>query len=201
MRLPRPFSDQRCAPARNDGFTLPEMLIALTIFLFVIAGIVYANLFGLSMFQMTNTKLNVTQWARETAGTLTDQIHGCAIVQVGNVTTNGVFQAPLDGETQQGNGLMIQPTTNAASYIIYFVNPLDQTYRQTDQSSNTVILADSVTNTVIFTAQDFAGNVLTNVNVNNQVIHLSLEFYQPQFFMQDADYYKLETSVTRRATQ
>ena len=49
-----------------------------------------------------------------------------------------------------------------------------------------------------FCAQDFSGNVLTN-NQNNQVIHLTLEFYQPARFMQGADYYKLETSMTRRA--
>jgi len=70
----------------------------------------------------------------------------------------------------------------------------------TTNSANTTILADSVTNTVVFKAQDFTGQVLTN-NQNNQVIHLTLEFYQPQHFMVGPDYYKLETSVTRRAVQ
>ena len=51
-----------------------------------------------------------------------------------------------------------------------------------------------------FTAQDFSGNVLTN-NQNNRVIHLTLEFYQPARFLLGADYYKLETSMTRRALQ
>jgi hypothetical protein len=103
----------------------------------------------------------------------------------------------LDGETQQGNALQIYPTANTNNYIVYFVNLADQTFRRTDQSSNTVILADSVTNTMAFSAQDFSGNVLTN-NQNNQVIHLTLEFHQPERFMQGADYYKLETAVTRR---
>ena len=70
----------------------------------------------------------------------------------------------------------------------------------TPGGTNTVILADSVTNTMVFTAQDFSGNVLTN-NQNNRVIHLTLEFYQPARFMLGADYYKLETSMTRRALQ
>jgi hypothetical protein len=63
-----------------------------------------------------------------------------------------------------------------------------------------VILADSVTNTLPFSARDFSGNMLTN-SQNNQVIHLTLEFHQPARFMQGADYYKLETSMTRRALQ
>jgi hypothetical protein len=109
----------------------------------------------------------------------------------------------LDGETQQGNSLFIYPTTNTANYIVYFVNSSDETFRQTvaaPSGTNTVILADSVTNTIAFTAQDFSGNVLTN-SQNNRVIHLTLEFYQPARFMVGADYYKIETSMTRRTLQ
>ena len=110
-------------------------------------------------------------------------------------------QTLLDGETQQGTGLLIYPTTNTTNFIIYFVNPADQTFRRTTGQPGTAeILADSVTNTLVFAAQDFSGNVLTN-NDNNRVIHLTLEFYQPARFMVGADYYKMETSMTRRALQ
>ena len=183
----------------GKGLTLPEILIAMTIFLLMIVGIIFANLFGLKMFQMNETKLTVTQWSRETIGNITAEVHSCNSVLVGNVT-NGDFEGLLNGETQQGTGLLIYPTTNPTNYIIYFVNPSDQTFRRTDQTGNAVILADSVTNTIIFTAQDLSGNVLTN-NQNNQVIHLILEFYQPERFMQGADYYKLETSVKQRVVQ
>jgi hypothetical protein len=53
---------------------------------------------------------------------------------------------------------------------------------------------------VVFRAQDYLGNVLSN-NQPNHVIHLILEFYQPQSYTRISDYYKLETSVTRRALQ
>jgi arabinogalactan endo-1,4-beta-galactosidase len=152
------------------------------------------------MFQKTEVKLNVSRWSRETIEQLSDEVHACNKVQVGNVT-NGAFEALLDGETQQGSGLLIYPTTNTTSYIIYFVNPTDQSFRRTtDQPNTAVVLANAVTNASIFTAQDLAGRVLTN-SLNNQVIHLALEFYQPERFMQGADYYKLETSMTRRALQ
>ena len=186
----------------DQGFTLPEILIATAVFLLMVGGIIAANLFGLELFQITETKLNVTTWSRETIEQITGQVHACDSVQVGNVTTNGVFEGLLNGETQQGNGLLIYPTTNNNNFTIYFVNPSDETFRQTAGTpggTNTIILADSVTNLIAFSAQDFSGNVLTN-NLNNRVIHLSLEFYQPARFMLGADYYKMETSMTRRAS-
>jgi prepilin-type N-terminal cleavage/methylation domain-containing protein len=205
MKLQVPFSGlgRGRYPRLDQGFTLPEMLIAMTVFLLMIGGIIAANLFGLRIFQVTQTKLNVTTWARETAEQITAEVHACNAMWVGNITTNGVFEGLLDGETQQGAALLIYPTTNNNSFTLYFVNTSDETFRQTvatPSGTNTVILADSVTNTMIFTAQDFSGNVLTN-SANNRVIHFTLEFYQPERFMLGADYYKLETSMTQRALQ
>ena len=178
---------------------MPEILIALTIFLLMVAGIVSANLFGLKMFQMTETKLNVTRWSRETIEGLMAEVQGCHSAQVGTVT-NGIFEGVLNGEIQQGTGLLIYPTSDTNSYIIYFVNTTDQTFRRaTDQPGTAVVLADSITNITPFSAQDLSGTVLTN-NLNNQVIHLILEFYQPERFMQRANYYKLETAVKARAS-
>ena len=205
MKLPVPFSGSGRGGWRvpNQGFTLPEILIALTVFTFVLAGIIAANLFGLRMFQVNEAKLIATEWSRNTFGKITDEIHTCNTVSVGNMTTNGNFEGLLPGEVQQGTAIEIQPTTNTASLIYYFVDSLDGTFRQTvsaPSGTNTIILADSVANTMVFKAQDFLGQVLTN-SQNNQVIHLTLEFYQPEHFMVGPDYYKLETSVTRRDVQ
>jgi len=107
----------------------------------------------------------------------------------------------LDGVPQIGSALLVQPTTNAANFVVYFVNPADQSFRRTATTpTNTAIVARSVTNAAVFRAQDFQGNVLTN-SQNNRVIHLTLEFYQRQPFLPVPDYYKLETSVTRRAIE
>ncbi len=202
MNLPASFSASSCArpSGRDRGFTLPEILIALTIFMVVIAAVLFAHLYGLRMFQLTNTKLIVTQWSRDTIQHLTDQIHTCNSAQVVNIAPDGSLTALLDGETQQGNGLLINPTADTNSYTLYFVNPADQTFRRTDQPGSTVKLADSVTNTLPFSAQDYSGNVLTNV-LNNQVIHLTLEFYHPGSYLKDADYYKLEIAMKQRIVQ
>ncbi len=201
LEVPFPDSGRRRCPGPHQGFTLPEILIATAVFLLMVGGIIAANLFGLRMFQINTIKLNVTTWSRQTTDKMAGEVHACDSVSVGNVTTNGVFEGLLDGETQQGNGLLIYPTADTNNYIVYFVNPNDATFRQTLHApggTNTVVLADAVTNTIAFSAQNFSGTVLTNIQ-NNRVIHLTLEFYQPARFLLGADYYKLETSMTRRA--
>lgn len=185
---------------RRGGFTIPEVLIAMTVFLLLIGGIVTAHLFGLSMFRINEAKLTATDHARKTIGRMANEIRACKSTAIGNVK-NGEFAALLDGEKQVGSGLMIYPTTNLADYIIYFVNPSDNTFRRTTGTpGSATVVAESVTNALVFRAQDHLGNVLTN-NQNNRVIHVNLEFYQPRRHLQVADYYKLETAVTRRVLE
>jgi type II secretory pathway pseudopilin PulG len=187
----------RAVTTSDGGFTLAELLIAITVFMFVVSGILAANLYGLKMFRITETTLNATDEARKSIGKMTDEIRTCKGTWVGNVK-NGVFEALLDGEIQHGTGLLIQPTSNPTNFVIYFVNPSDETFRRTTSAPDTTtILARSITNKVVFASQDHRGNVLTN-NQNNRVIHLGLEFYQPKRAMQLSDYFKFETSVTRR---
>jgi len=208
LQIPSSVFSRDVSLKRNKGFTLPEILIALTIFLLLVAGIIAANLFGLRMFQVNQTKLNATDWSRRTFGEITDEIRSCNSVLVGNVTTNDEFVGLLDGEPQEGSALLIYPTTDTNTFITYFINSPDQTFRRTvfaASGTNTTTLADSVTNAIIFTAESLNlsdGNFqeLTN-GANNQVIHLALDFYQPESYGQSAYYYQLETSATRRALQ
>jgi prepilin-type N-terminal cleavage/methylation domain-containing protein len=200
-RCPTGQSPHRATGRRPDcGFTLPELLVAISVFAFLLIGIVTANLYGLSLFRITETKINATTEARQTMGNLANEIRSCRSTWIGNVK-NGSFVARLDGEKQEGTGLLIYPTTNQANYIIYFVNPNDQTFRRTTSTpGSATVLAGSVTNAIVFRAQDHLGNVLTN-NKNNRVIQFNLEFHQPARHSQVADYFKLETAVTRRALE
>lgn len=188
-------------PTRRSsrGFTLPELMVAITIFAFVMLGVVFAHLFGLSLFRITENSLTATDDTRKIMGRMVNEIQTSRNVFIGNITS-GAFAGMLDGETQRGSALLIRPTTNTANYIIYFVNSADQTLRRTTGApGSATVLAESITNSLAFSAQDFSGAVLTN-NQNNRVIHINLEFYQPRRRQQVADYYKLETSITRRAT-
>ena len=191
---------QELRAGRQAGFTLAEALIASTVFLLLLGGIVGANLFGLKMSQLTQVKLTRSDAARELVGRMTDEIRGCKTAYVGSVS-NGVFSAVVDGTRQAGGALIIYPTTNTASYVLYFLNTADQSFRRTTSSQGTAsILAQPVTNTEVFSAQDCLGTVLTN-SQNNRVIHFDLEVFQPQPYLPTPDYFKIESSITKRALE
>lgn len=197
----RQSAGRACAvkrPGAEAGFTLPELMVALTVFLLVVGAVISANVFGLKFFQIAQNKLTATEAARKTVGRLADEVRNCANVYVGNIS-NSVFVAVPNGQPQRGQGLLIYPTTNTANFILYFLNPPDQSFRRTTSSAHsTSILAHAVTNTVVFAAQDCLGNTLTN-RQNDRVIQLNLVFYQRARFGVAPDYYRLETAVTRRA--
>ena len=183
---------------RDDGgFTLAELLVAITVFTMLLGGIMFAHLFGLSMFQITETKLNATADARKLIGTMANEIRSSGSTVVGDVVAGEIVEK-IPGERQQGSVLKIHPR-GTINYIAYFVNPSDKTFRRTTGTpGSSVIVAESVTNVNVFSVQDYLGTILTNNE--NKVIHLKLEFYQAARHMQGADYYKLETSVTRRGS-
>jgi hypothetical protein len=180
------------------AFTLSEMMISMTIFLLLCLGIISATLFGMRWFQISQSKLLATDGAREAISKMTDEIRSCNSTYVGDVSTNGVFTGRTNGNPQIGTGLLIYPSTNASSYVLYFLNASDQTFRRTCTASGlTTILAQTVTNTNIFQVTDFAGNVQTN-NQDNRVIHCTLQFYQSAPNVPVPTSYTLDTAVTRR---
>jgi len=82
---------------------------------------------------------------------------------------------------------------------VYYVNTNDHKFRRTTSvAGSTKILAQSVTNMAnLFRGQDYSGNLLSN-SQDNTILHLKLEFYQAARYGVPPDYYKLETSATRR---
>src|SRR3974390_1449252 len=142
------------------AFTLTEMMVSVAIFILLVGGIVSANLFGLRMFQIEETKLNASDQARRIVGVLMDEIHSCETFQIGTFT-NGTFTGLPLGAPQIGPALIVYPTTNITNYIMYFVNTGDQKFRRaTSVPGSTRILARSVTNaTDLFRAQDYLGHL------------------------------------------
>ena len=179
------------------AFTLTELMVSVAIFILLVGGMVSANVFGLKMFQIEQTKLTSSDQARKIVGVLMDEIHSCDTFQIGTFT-NGTFTGLAPGVRQIGPALVVYPTTNTTNFIMYFVNTPDQTFRRaTSVPGSTRVLAQWVTNTAdLFRAQDYLGNILTNLQ-GNTVLHLKLEFYQATRYGVPPDYYKLETSTTR----
>jgi type II secretory pathway pseudopilin PulG len=202
-----------------SGFTLVEMMMSVGIYLFIFIGVMLAiQLFGLRVYTLASTKLSATAGARKALNQIRDDIREAKTLQVGNCTTAGAtsFQA-ITNAVAQGNALQIFQTTNAVPYTIYylqtgasssFTNYLAAYH--VDASNNVaplVKLSSYITNTIIFDAEDFQGNILTNNLKNNQVYGLTLQFYQWEYpiaviggiGLNAYDFYQLRTKICRRA--
>jgi hypothetical protein len=180
------------------GFTLPEALIATGLFALLVLGVVSATVFGLQWYEIGQTNLIATDSAREAIGKMSDELRGCDNAVVGTIS-NGAFVATVNGEFQSGNGLMIYPTSSTNDYVLYYLNSTNQDFIRysTDTLSNAVV-AESVTNTTVFQAQDLHGNVLTNTQ-NGCVIYCSLQFYVAPPQSPVSGYYQVQTAVAPRA--
>jgi len=183
---------------RNTGFTVPEIMISMTIFLLVVLGVLTTHIFGLKMATVNQSKLVATQDAREALNNVRDDIRSGKIVYVGNGTANSFTRIPANSP-QQGNSILIHQTLNTNRFIQYFVDFSDDTLKRRESGSEVAVIANFITNLIPFRAENYLGQVLTN-DQNNRVIRMNLEFYQWEF-PEEYDYYGLQTKVTRRAIE
>jgi len=189
------------------GFTLPETQITLSIFVIVIGGMAVTYLFGLRLFEMVRPKLDATDQARALVGKLNYEVKSASQIKVGTGSSSSFTEAALNS-SQTGNAIQIYPDTDTNYFVRYFWNGSDLTVKRLvsqNKTNNTLsTIASSVTNQVIFSALDYAGNVLTN-NQNNRVISMTLQFYQKEYPAGSrasgnaSDFYQVQTRITRRS--
>jgi type II secretory pathway pseudopilin PulG len=204
-------------PARRKavaGFTLVETMIALTIFIVVIGGMVAVQIFGLRVYTLAATKLMATTAGRETLNAMRDQIRASQQTYVGTFS-NGVFTQAVG--LQIGNALQLFTTTNTAStnFLVFYQDPSTNAVFcfSNANPANKWVLAQYMTNYYCFDAEDYRfymypTNILTNY-MNNPVIGVTMSFSQWEYPIgyiggQAAnayDYYYLRTHITRRCKQ
>lgn len=189
------------------GFTLPETQIALAIFVIVIGGMSVTYLFGMRLFNIVKPKLDATDQARLLVGKLNYEVKSATQIKVGTGSATSFTEAAVNS-AQSGNAIQIQPDTDTNYFVRYFWNASDQTVKrlvsQNKTNSTLSTIATSVTNQIIFSAQDYTGHVLTN-NQNNRVISMTLQFYQKEYPSGSkasgnaSDFYQVQTRITRRS--
>jgi len=203
----------------TSAYTLVEILVAVGIYagLFV-AAMVMIQIFSMRLYTLTATKLSATAGARKTLAQVSDAIREAKSLQIGNCGAGpSTFVATLTTNPAVGNALQIFPTTNQNSYSIYYLdtNTTPGTnslmlYSTTNNGTGyfqSMILASYITNNIIFDAEDYQGNILTNNPKNNQVYRLTLQFSQWEYPIASVgngpgvqyDYYQLRTRICRRA--
>lgn len=222
-----PAKTNRTLRAAIRGLTLVEMIVAMTIFSVVILATVAVQIYASRVYTLAAMTLSASQQARITMNDVRDRIREARLVYVGNYTlpVNGDpsrgFSSITNGTPQQGNALMIYPTTGTNNFtLVYLHLPGSSgfdamTVNDVAVNTNYLVLltytngsiqlsnniASFITNQVVFKAENFEGSILSS-NQNNYLIHMTLDFAQTEYpiaFL-GADYYRLNTVITRRDT-
>jgi hypothetical protein len=203
---------------RASAYTLVEMITTVGIFLFIFVGVmVSVQLFGLRIYTLEATKLVATAGARDAMNNMRDLIREGKIVYVGNCTTESTTSFTMIGvtNTQQGNALIVYPTTNTTAYTVFYLDNSTGTndmmeFSVTNGAVNyTNELASYITNSIIFDAENFQGVIATNYTSldNREVIHVTMQFSQWEYpiayiggtTFNAFDFYQLRTRIFRRA--
>jgi len=209
--------------ARREGFTIVEMLIALTVFTLIIGAIVALQLFAVRIFQLAATKLTATEDGRKTVNFIREQVREAKLIYIGTYTgTNtgtGTFLV-ANNTNQIGSALFVSPTNTAGFGTIFYQDPTvsnlcSVSINNATLSPDGTTLTGTITNFTtdalfvtnngnVFQAEDFQGNLLTD-NSNNRIIHVTLQFSQLEYPVAGIgagalyDYYQLHTRATRRS--
>jgi hypothetical protein len=186
--------------ARAVGFSIVELQIGVVLTVLVVGAMIASNIFGLRMFQHTQVTLSAMDDARSVLGKLREEVRSSTMVIVGSGKPNAFYD--IDDNTNQiGTALQIFPGTNTNTYLIYYRDTDQSIKRWSTDQTNTVVLAHYVTNLNVFTAQDFAGNTLTN-NMFTRVIQIILQFSQDNATNSKYgglnDFFEVQTKATRR---
>ena len=185
------------------GFSLVELMITMVSTVLVVGGVISAYMYGLRMTQFTKPKLEAADEARKAISLITDEIRSARNIKIGSGTIS-TFTEVAAFAPQVGSAIQLYPTTNTTTYIRYFWDSSEKKLKRTaDGLSATYVIANSVSNEMVFRSEDHLGNLLSN-NFNNRVISMTLNFYQIQYPVtpigsgQYYDFYQLRTRITRR---
>jgi prepilin-type N-terminal cleavage/methylation domain-containing protein len=202
--LPRWVAPLRAQAHYRSGFSLTEILVSLAILGVATAALIIGQIYGMKMFNVTATKLGAAQGARTTLGVVRDDVRAGKMLYVGT-GTGANFTNIVPGFPQEGNALRIFPTSDTNSHVTYYLDSSDQKLKRRFSGTGAIeVIAPYITNTAVFRAEDYAGNILTNA-VNNRIIRMTLDFYQWEFPVAQAgvgsfyDHYRLQTRISRRA--
>ena len=203
MKTSVPALSIQARPSRA-GFTLAVTMVTMAIFLFVMTGVLSSYMYGLRMYEYTKPKLCASDDAREAIGLIVNDVRTAKLVRIGSGTASTFTEVAVNS-TQAGSAIQLYPSaTDTNTFTRYYWDSSDLKLKRIESGSTTPrILAQAVTNSTVFTSEDFAGNLHTN-NQNNRVIGLTLQFNQIQFPVMAVgpgsfyDFYQLRTKITRR---
>lgn len=186
--------------------TLPELMVTSAIFSMAMAGFLALHIFALRYDQTVKLKVSACNDARNALNRIAGDIRSSGRIRLGSFDGSKFTEASF-GQRQQGNAIEVYPIKSVTNnFVRYYCDTGDDLVKRQTSSGSEIVLARAVTNDVVFTAEDWGGQVLSN-SFNNRVIGVTLQFYQDHDpgtnraggFLYD--YYQVHTRVTRRALE
>jgi len=151
--------------------------MAIAILSILLGSAVASHLFGMRLMEITNAKGSASAEACRNILVLMPEICSARMVVVGDGSLSSFSEAGMDAP-QRGSAIQIYPSTDTNVFIRYFLDSSDNRLkRMTNGAAVAVAMASGISNSDVFTAEDFSGNVLNNME-GNCTIGLTLQFYQ-----------------------
>ena len=174
------------------GFTLAELMIAMTIFAMTVLAVLVANILGLKEEQLMESKAGSCDSSRLAVQTLIQDIHCANAWDIGTISnftsmSGSSFQLVNSGSgtNLQGNALRLYPHNNTNDYLIYYFNPTvtdnGVLMRWWSTNSATAIVASNLIDDMTFYGEDYSGNLRQTNNDYTLVVHTALHFCQFQY--------------------
>ena len=152
-------------------------MIASTISLMVVGAVLAANLFGVRVIQITQPKVSASAAVRQTINPLVADITSAKMVRIGSGDLYS-FTRVADGALKQGSAIQLYPSNDTNVFTRYFWDVADKKLKRvTNGSTNALVVANAITNSLVFSGEDWQGNILNN-NQNNIVIGVTLQYSQ-----------------------
>ena len=187
------------SPSGRRAFTLPEVLIAGSVFLMVVGGVLLGNSFGVQVLGITQPKLAAAGRIRNMISQLYSDVNSAKFIHVGNGDLSS-FTEVGTGNSKQGNAIEIYASADTNAFVRYYLDSVDKKLkRMTNGAVGASVVATAISNSAVFTGEDFAGNILTN-SQPNMAIGVRLQYYQlegPSTPVGATNYYK-SYSLTNR---
>ncbi|HLX71724.1 MAG TPA: hypothetical protein VKV04_19090 [Verrucomicrobiae bacterium] len=175
------------------GFTVVELLTAMSIFVMVVLCLVTVQILGLKMNAISAGKLESTAGSMKSLNYLRRQVLGAFAVQVGSgssttFTSNGT----------NGDAMEIFPGTNLNNYLRFYWSA-DTLCELNSSNSQITVLANNITNQPVFEMVDYTGN-MSSSSREHFSIRLTLQFAQLAYKVptNKYEYFTMVTEMTPR---
>jgi hypothetical protein len=174
-------------------------MIASSLLGMVVLGILSVHLAGLRFAGFVMPKIQNAEYSRQLVSRMIEEIRCANTVAIGTGTVSA-FRPAAANKPQAGNAIRVYPSnpTNSAAFIYYFQDTNTWTVQRMDlNSTQPSVIADQVTNRLVFTMENFSGTTLTNPQ-NSCVLSMLLQMRRPTSVQGVSDTLQVRSKITRR---